>query len=114
MDTAALRAWLEDLPAGTLLPAGELVAHLDTAGSPGINPAERTPEPTAAERLWSCPDHTRYTVKDLAACLGRPTSYIYALTSAKAIPFTKLDGQITFIASEIRRWLVEREERVSL
>ena len=110
MDTAALRAWLEDLPAGTLLPAGELVARLDTAGSPGINPAERT----AAERLWSCPDHTRYTVKDLAACLGRPTSYIYALTSAKAIPFTKLDGQITFIASEIRRWLVEREELVSL
>ena len=111
MDTAALRSWLEDLPAGTLLPAGELLARLDTTGSPPDSPRVAA-VPTAAERLWSCPDQTRLTVVELAEALHRPASYVYGLTRSGMIPHLKLDGHVVFVASELRAWLVEREERI--
>ena len=112
MTLADLRTWLEDLPAGTLVPAGELVARLDTTCAPRIDLAERPVEPTAAERLWSCPDQTRLTVAELAEAFHRPASYVYNLTRTKAIPHLKIDGTVTFIASELRTWLAEREERI--
>ena len=112
MTLADLRTWLEDLPAGTLVPAGELVARLDTTAAPRIDLAERPVEPTAAERLWSCPPETRLTVADLSAALHRPASYVYGLTRSGTIPHLKLDGHVVFIASELRTWLAEREERI--
>ena len=112
MTLADLRTWLEDLPAGTLVPAGELVARLDTTAAPRIDPVERPAEPSAAERLWSCPPETRLTVADLSAALHRPASYVYGLTRSVMIPHLKLDGHVVFIASELRTWLAEREERI--
>ena len=109
MTRDSLRAWLEAAPPGTTVRAEEILARLDTP-EPVSDPA---PEPTAAERLWSCPPNTRYTVKELATALNRPTSYVYSLTAARAIPFSKLDGHIVFVASEVRAWVVEREERVA-
>ena len=111
MTLAALRAWLEDLPAGTLVPARELVARLDTTGPPPVSPHVAA-EPTAAERLWSCPDQTRLTVVELAEALHRPASYVYGLTRSGTIPHLKLDGHVVFVASELRTWLAEREERI--
>ena len=112
MDTAALRSWLEDLPAGTLLPAGELLARLDTTGSPPEAPHVAAEQPTAAERFCSCPDQTRLTVVELAEALHRPLSYVYGLTRSGMIPHLKLDGHVVFVASELRAWLVGREERI--
>lgn len=112
MTLADLRAWLEDLPAGTLVPAGELVVRLDTTDAPRIDLAEHPAEPTAAERLWSCPPETRLSVADLSAALHRPASYVYGLTRSCMVPHLKLDGHAVFIASELRTWLAEREERI--
>ena len=63
---------------------------------------------------WSCPDQTRLTVTELAEAFHRPTSHVYQLTRTKAIPHLKLDGHIVFIASELRMWMAEREERIVL
>ena len=106
----SLRQWLEAAPPGTTVRAEEILARLER---PAVTPDESAQPPTAAERLWSCPPNTRYTVKELAAALHRPPSYIYSLTSAKEIPFCKLDGQITFIVSEVRSWVLDREERIN-
>ena len=112
-----LRDWLEECPPGTLVRAGEILARLDASDVPnGIHDDLTTygkVGTTAAERLWSCPDQTRYTVTELAAALNRPKSYIYKHTANRTIPFTKIDGQNTFIVSEVRRWVVDREERIN-
>lgn len=105
----SLRQWLEAAPPGTTVRAEEILARLET---PAVTPDESAP-PTPAERLWSCPPNTRYTVEELAAALHRPKSYIYSLTAAKAIPFSKLDGNLVFVALEIRQWVVDREERIN-
>jgi predicted DNA-binding transcriptional regulator AlpA len=65
------------------------------------------------ERLWTVPAETRLGVHELTQALGRPKSWIYRRTSAKAdgrLPHRKLGGELLFTAGEIRAWLREHEE----
>ena len=65
--------------------------------------------------LWTVPAETRLGVSDLAEALGRSKSWLYKRTGPKAdspIPHRRLDGELTFVAGEIRTWLRTREEVV--
>jgi predicted DNA-binding transcriptional regulator AlpA len=107
-------AHLEALPAGSLVPAHGLAAEL----------RQRLPEPAAPtttepaaqtwrERLWLVPAETRLGVVELAEALGRPRSWVYRRTGPSTeharLPCRRLDGELVFIAGEIRAWLAEHE-----
>ena len=68
------------------------------------------------ERLWSCHCETRLGVRELAEAVGRSRSWVYRHTSPKSgfplIPHRKLDGELVFVVSEIREWLMLHEEIV--
>ena len=123
--------------AAALLALGMVACGADPTATPTVTPAVAAPAAwavdwedtraaaqqegarggagrTGAERLWSCPERTRLTVVELAEALHRPTSYVYGLTRSGAVPHVKLDGHVVFIVSELRAWLVEREERIVL
>ena len=51
----------------------------------------------------------------MAEALGRPKSFVYARTGAKAddpIPHRKLEGSLVFTAGEVRAWIRDQEEVV--
>lgn len=115
MTLEELDAFVRSAPPGTLLPASTVADSLaDRAPS-----RNDTPVATAAaswrERLWTVTAETRLDVEQLSEAIGRPRSWIYRHTSAKSdrprLPHRKLDGQLTFLAGEIRHW-IERNEIV--
>jgi hypothetical protein len=114
--------WLEQAPASTTLAAPDLLAVL----APFVaNPATRevlpAAEPSTAswrERLWVVPPETRLGVREAAEALGRPVSFVYRHTGAKIgdgdrLPHRKLDGELLFVAGELRAWLREHEEIIT-
>ena len=115
---ADVMMWLENAPSGTLVPTGAVLAQL--RGVVTTVPAQ--PEEAAQvrlgwqERLWSAPDETRMRVNDICEALGRPKSWVYRHTSQAAglprIPHRKLDGELVFVAGEVRQWVREHEEVV--
>jgi len=68
------------------------------------------------ERLWTAPAETRLGVRELAAAVGRPRSWVYRHTAPKGdlapIPHRRLDGLLVFLAGEVRDWLLATEEIV--
>jgi hypothetical protein len=92
----AVRAWLEEEP--TRAPAD--VAVITSAA-------------TWRERLWTCPDDQPLGVHDVAEAADRSVDWVYRATSPKRasergrspLPCSKLDGQLTFRAADVRRWL---------
>jgi predicted DNA-binding transcriptional regulator AlpA len=76
----------------------------------GPEPVADEYEPTWRERLWIVPAETRIGVAELTEALGRPRSWVYRHTSGKTIPHRKLDGELVFVAGEIRAWIRDREE----
>jgi predicted DNA-binding transcriptional regulator AlpA len=74
-----------------------------------------TPEPVLpwAALLWIVPAETRLGVREVAEALGRPRSFVYRHTGPKApgarIPHRRLDGELVFLAGEIRRWIEDHE-----
>lgn len=116
----ALLAWCERAPDGTRVDAqalGAILALLDGERGPGAS-TEPLPAPdpwTWRERLWTVPAETRMGVAEVAEALGRPRSWVYARTSAKAesrLPHRKLDGALTFTAGEVRAWVRAQEVEV--
>lgn len=118
-DLRAYLATLEQLPAGTLAPVAGLVAEirqrLPEADAPVADvtlPAAVVPL-TWRERLWLVPPETRLGVVELGEALGRPKSWVYRHTGAACeqdpLPCRKLDGELVFVAGEIRVWLAEHE-----
>jgi hypothetical protein len=60
---------------------------------------------------------TRLGVREAAEALGRPVSFVYRHTSEKAaggarLPHRRLDGELVFVAGELRSWLREHEETI--
>lgn len=115
-----LLSWLAAAPPGTALDAAALCSLLaEMADTP-----EREPEPvgeagswrpTWRERLWTAPAETRIGRAELLEAVGRPPSWLYRHTGAKAahrIPHRKIDRELTFLVGEVRAWLREREEMV--
>jgi len=116
-----LRALAELMPADAALtiPSRDLRAAL--ASLPEAAPAVAAPDATALAGwrswLWNCPAETRLGVAELAEAVGRPKSWVYRHTSERAalsdqLPFRKFDGELVFVAHEIRAWLREHEEVV--
>lgn len=121
---AELVTWLKRAPDGTRLEAQEVARILDAVADeapadlpPSGDRGDRTPEPWSwRERLWIVPAETRIGVVELAEALGRPKSFIYARTGAKAddsIPHRKLEGILIFTAGEVRAWIRAQEQVVA-
>ena len=65
--------------------------------------------------LWTAPAETRIGRAELLEAVGRPKSWLYRHTAAKAehpIPHRKFDGELVFLVGEVRAWLVAQEEIV--
>ncbi len=108
-----LRAWLSQAPPGTLVPADLLAqalpASVPDAGLPGL-----VQQPMSwRERLWVVPSDTRLGVAELLGALGRTRSWVYRHTGPSSpgarIPHRKLDGELVFLAGEVRQWLLDNE-----
>src|SRR3990172_3558261 len=102
---ADLLGWCRLAPPGTSLDAGGLASVLtDLAGDVRLREDvnDGSPEPESwRSKLWTVPADTRLGVAELAEALGRPRSFVYAHTSAKAedrLPHRRLDGILVFRA----------------
>ena len=117
MTLTELRSWLSMLAdASAILPASEVLDRLPEAGERETTQSEPSPiELTWRERLWLVPAETRLGVAELCEALDRSQSWAYRRTGPKAdepLPHRLLDGQLVFVAGEIRHWIREHEESV--
>lgn len=123
MTLADLRRVAELLPhsASITLARAELLALLeDQEATSGPAPAPVRGDASAPrswqERLWTAPAETRLTVADVCEALGRPKSWAYRHTSPASglprIPHRKLDGELVFLAGELREWIKSHEDIV--
>ena len=119
-DLQALLAWLEPAPDATLFSAKDIRAILAPLANAASAPAParvEAPAVTWREKLWTCPPETRLGAKEAAEAIGRPVSYVYRGTSAKAdgarIPHRKMDGELIFVAGELRAWMLAQEEVIT-
>jgi hypothetical protein len=118
---------LRGLPSGTLIPV-EAVLDALLDGETRNTPAQRTGHALANDLnvpenapqswrtlLWIAPSETRIGREELLEAVGRPRSWVYRHTQAKAacrIPHRKLDGELVFLVGEVRAWLIDQEEIV--
>ena len=118
-----LRRWLEDAPAGTLLPAQAVAQRIEElAGTVEPEPpTETVPQIVEPEswkvRLWLVPAETRLNSAEVCEATGRSPDWLYRHTSRKCdhrIPHRKMDGELVFVAGELREWLRDSEERVKV
>lgn len=110
-----LLTWLRAAPPGTMLLAAAVAEAL--ANLPTATPAASEPfQVTWRERLWLVPSETRLGVREVAEALGRPASWVYRRTSEKSekapLPHRKLDGELVFMAGELRAWIEGHETMV--
>ena len=87
------------------------------AAQPAATPPPVSPAVTTwRERLWTCDPQVRIGVPELSEGVDRPKSWVYRAArgngSCPPLPHRKLDGQLVFVAGEVRRWLVEHEQTV--
>ena len=79
-------------------------------------PARLAPEVSWRERLWTCDPQVRVGVAELSESVDRPKSWVYRAARGNGtcppLPHRKLDGQLVFLAGEVRQWLREHEETV--
>ena len=111
------RTWLSVLAdASAVLPASEVLSRLPESEERETTQTEPSPlELTWRERLWLVPSETRLGVAELCEALDRSQSWAYRRTGPKAdepLPHRLLDGQLVFVAGEIRHWIREHEESV--
>ena len=114
MTAAEFRSWVSGLAdCGAVLPASEVLTRLPEADEQESPPAEPSPlEMTWRERLWLVPAETRLGVHEVCEALDRSQSWAYRRTGAKAkdpLPHRLMDGQLVFVAGELRTWIRENE-----
>lgn len=109
----ALVEWLEAAPAGTSIDARALAERLSPLVGRDPSPVEQSPPPTWREKVWLVPPETRLGVREVAEAIGRPRSWVYRRTGAKSrkapLPHRLLDGELMFVAGELRRWIETHE-----
>ena len=120
LNASDFRTWLSVLAeASATLPASEVLSRLPEAGERETPQTEPSPlELTWRERLWLVPSETRLGVHEVCEALRRSPSWLYRRTSPKAlskadvapIPHRKLEGELTFVAGELRTWVRDNEE----
>jgi len=108
--------WLGAAPSGTSVPAAALVDLLTPLLATRPTVVQDTPQALSTswrERLWVVPPETRLGVGDVAESVGRPKSWVYRRTgklgSKAPLPHRRLDGELVFVAGEIRTWLAQHE-----
>jgi predicted DNA-binding transcriptional regulator AlpA len=108
-----LQAWLHASLPGTLVDAQVLAQALAVSRSDAGRAAPAEQPTSWRERLWVVPPDTRLGVAELLEALGRTRSWLYRHTGPSSprarIPHRKLDGELVFLASEVRQWLLESE-----
>ncbi len=112
-----LRAALEAMPPGTLVPTSWVIDQLARDAEPvETRRSEPTSEPTTwRERIWYVPSELRLGVKEAAEAIARSSSWLYKRTGPAAdnpIPCRRLDGELVFLAGELRAWIRDREQSV--
>jgi len=112
-----LQAIVDPLPPGAAvtLPVDTLRAWLTEEWEP----IALEPGPAVQQSwrllLWTADPETRIGRTELLEAVGRPASWLYRHTGPKSgdrIPHRKLDGELTFVVGEVRRWLRDREDIV--
>jgi predicted DNA-binding transcriptional regulator AlpA len=110
-----IQTWLAHAPPGTLVPA-ELFARVLTSFPDGRLPDMVQQPASWRERLWIVPPETRLGVTELLEALGRTRSWLYRHTGPNSrrarMPHRKLDGELLFLAGEVREWIIEQEVTV--
>lgn len=107
---------LRSMPEGTTFTAAAVVLWLAPLvdAEPEVETEPASPSVTWQERLWTCPAETRLTLRDACEALGRSSSWVYKRTGAGAtgvrLPCRKLEGELYFIARELRDWIAEHED----
>ena len=114
---AEFRSWLAMLAdASAVLPASEVLSRLPESEEPESLPAESSPlELSWREKIWLVPSETRLGIAELCEALDRSQSWAYRRTGSKAedpLPHRLLDGQLVFVAGEIRHWIRTHEESI--
>lgn len=83
-----------------------------THGSAASEPQQQ--EGSWKARLWTVPAETRLNVNEVAEALGRTKSWVYRHTGVNAgsrrLPHRKLEGELVFVASEVREWIERHED----
>lgn len=87
------------------------------AGPPGQGSAAPTPSSSSwRDRLWTVPAATRLGVREVVEATGRSRGWVYSHTApggtTRRLPHRKLDGQLVFLAGELRDWLGSAESVV--
>ena len=122
MTASDFRTWLSVLAdAAAVVPASEVLARLpeaeehETGESRFQSGTLNDIELTWRERLWLVPSETRLGAHEVCEALARSSWWLYRHTGPKAgdpLPHRLLDGQLVFVAGEIRHWIREHEESV--
>jgi predicted DNA-binding transcriptional regulator AlpA len=114
--TFDLVQWVGSAPVGSLIPAAVVAEFLNARreSAPATRASATATAPaTWRERLWTSAAETRLGVQELAEALDRPRSWVYRHTSEKSglslLPHRKLDGELVFVAGEIRAWIQQNE-----
>ncbi len=118
-----LALWAQ-LPPDTMLSAAAVVATLaplvDAEPEAAAPPVTVNATPTWATLLWIVPSETRLGRAEACEALGRSESWLYKHTAAKGqqdastrLPCRRLDGELTFLAGELRAWLRAHEETIA-
>lgn len=112
-----LLRWLRAAPAGTTIPAATLAELLDGAAAVEPTPPPPPSEPiefTWRERLWLVPAETRLATRDVCEALDKSRSWLYGHLAEhrgpRRLPHRKLDGELVFVAGEVRAWLRATED----
>ena len=114
-----LLEWLSTAPDATLFRADDLRSMLAPLATPRTQaePLPTDAAPTWRERVWTVPAETRLGVAEMAECAGRSEHWVYRHTAKSAgdarLPHRKLDGELVFVAGEIRTWMQDHEEVIA-
>lgn len=114
-----LLAWLRAAPEGTMISASAAIGLLEALPMPPepvqCTHSEPGESPWSA-MLWLAPAETRLGVPELLEATGRSKSWLYRHTGRNGgcsrIPHRKMDGELVFLAGEVREWLQTHEEIV--
>lgn len=120
MKNSELRRRLELMPPGSNVPRDWILRELnghDPSASDGGSTTDGGPgiEYSWLERLWIAPGETRLGIEEVVEALGRSRSWVYRRTGSAAedpLPHRLLDGQLVFLAGELRHWVRTHEESV--
>jgi hypothetical protein len=111
LDRAVLEALAQlppDANVTVTLRAGDVVRALEQR-SASLPPDPANPR----DAFWAMPDERCLGVQELAAALGRPTSWVRRHCSPKSglplLPRSRLDGAVMFKVGAVRTWLKEHD-----